>query len=88
AASKKDPVRFIHELIYLMDRFGHFLKEAFDNDASFKHKTQSDFEFFFNKNKRNPEFLSLYIDEKLCKGDKCLNDKDMESMLDRSMVLI
>ncbi|GMR32137.1 hypothetical protein PMAYCL1PPCAC_02332, partial [Pristionchus mayeri] len=87
AAARKDPVRFIQELIDLKDRFDHFLKDAFDNDASFKNKIQSDFEFFFNKNKRSPEFLSLYIDDKLKKGQKCLNDNEMESMLDRSMVL-
>ncbi|KAF8383258.1 cul-3 [Pristionchus pacificus] len=87
AASKKDPVRFIQELIDLKERFDHFLKDAFDNDSSFKNKIQSDFEFFFNKNKRSPEFLSLYIDDKLKKGQKCLNDNEMESMLDRSMVL-
>ncbi|GMT04619.1 hypothetical protein PENTCL1PPCAC_26793, partial [Pristionchus entomophagus] len=87
AAAKKDPVKFIQELIDLKDRFDHFLKDAFDNDSNFKNKIQSDFEFFFNKNKRSPEFLSLYIDDKLKKGQKCLNDNEMESMLDRSMVL-
>ncbi|GMT32261.1 hypothetical protein PFISCL1PPCAC_23558, partial [Pristionchus fissidentatus] len=87
AAQKKDPVRFIQELIDLKDRFDHFLKDAFENDGTFKNKIQSDFEFFFNKNKRSPEFLSLYIDDKLKKGQKCMNENEMESMLDRSMVL-
>lgn len=52
----------------LKDRFDHFLKDAFENDKSFKQKMQSDFEYFLNLNPKSPEYLSLFIDDKLKKG--------------------
>jgi cullin 3 len=36
----------------------------------FKKRINSDFEFFINLNQRSPEYLSLFIDDKLKKGAK------------------
>ena len=47
----------------------------------------SDFEYFLNLNKRSPEYLSLFIDDKLKKGVKGLSDAEVESVLDKSMIL-
>ena len=47
----------------------------------------SDFEHFLNLNKRSPEYLSLFIDDKLKKGVKGLSDAEVESVLDKSMIL-
>lgn len=55
-------------LLDLKDRFDHFLMNAFENDKSFKQKIQSDFEHFLNLNSKSPEYLSLYMDDKLKKG--------------------
>lgn len=38
-------------------------------------------------NKRSPEYLSLFIDDKLKKGVKGLTDAEVESVLDKSMIL-
>ena len=40
-----------------------------------------------NLNKRSPEYLSLFIDDKLKKGVKGLSDAEVESVLDKSMIL-
>jgi cullin 3 len=66
----KNPITFIQSLLSLKDHFDHFLYQAFDNDKHFKQKIQADFEYFLNINDKSPEFLSLYIDEKLKKGMK------------------
>ena len=36
----------------------------------FKQRINSDFEHFINLNQRSPEYLSLFIDDKLKKGVK------------------
>lgn len=36
----------------------------------FKKRINTDFEYFINLNPRSPEYLSLFIDEKLKKGGK------------------
>lgn len=60
-------------LLDLKDQFDHFLMDAFDNDKTFKQKIQSDFEYFLNLNPKSPEYLSLYMDDKLKKGMKLVS---------------
>ncbi|KAI6210142.1 CULLIN-2 domain-containing protein [Aphelenchoides besseyi] len=82
-----NPIQFVQSLIDLKDQFDKFLEQSFLNDKEFKKAIQTDFEFFFNQNKKSPEFLSLYIDDKLKKGSKTLNEGDAERVLDKAMVL-
>lgn len=46
-----------------------------------------DFEYFLNLNSKSPEYLSLFIDDKLKKGVKGLSDLEIEQVLDKTMVL-
>lgn len=39
----------------------------------FKQMIAADFEYFFNINSKSPEYLSLFIDEKLKKGVRGVN---------------
>ncbi|VDD90715.1 unnamed protein product [Enterobius vermicularis] len=87
SGSGKNPIAYIQSLLDLKDRFDHFLINAFDSDKSFKQKIQSDFEHFLNLNPKSPEYLSLYMDDKLKKGMRMLNDTEQESLQDKSMVL-
>ena len=57
-------------LLDLKDRFDHFLHESFNDDKQFKQMISSDFEYFINLNQKSPEYLSLFIDDKLKKGVK------------------
>lgn len=46
-----------------------------------------DFEYFLNLNAKSPEYLSLFIDDKLKKGVKGMSDQEIEHVLDKTMVL-
>jgi len=86
-AATKNPITYIQALLDLKDRFDHFLLEAFSNDQLFKKMISSDFEYFLNLNAKSPEYLSLYIDDKLKKGVKGLTEAEVEGLLDKSMVM-
>uniref|UniRef100_A0A8B9L8L9 Cullin 3b n=1 Tax=Astyanax mexicanus TaxID=7994 RepID=A0A8B9L8L9_ASTMX len=66
----KNPVDYIQGLLDLKSRFDRFLQESFNNDRLFKQTIAGDFEYFLNLNPRSPEYLSLFIDDKLKKGVK------------------
>jgi hypothetical protein len=42
---------------------------------------------FLNLNARSPEYISLYIDDKLRKGIKGMSDAEVEGVLDKVMAL-
>ena len=60
----------LQSLLDLKDRFDHFLHQSFSDDRQFKQMISSDFEYFININPKSPEYLSLFIDDKLRKGVK------------------
>jgi len=66
----KTPIIFIQSLLDLKERFDFFLHNSFNDDKLFKQRINSDFEYFVNLNTRTPEYLSLFIDDKLKKGVK------------------
>lgn len=68
--SGANAVLFVQNLLNLKDRFEHFLHSSFNNDKQFKQMIASDFEYFLNLNTKSPEYLSLFIDDKLKKGLK------------------
>jgi cullin 3 len=47
----------------------------------------SSFEYFINLNARSPEFISLFVDDKLRKGLKGVSEEDVEIILDKVMML-
>jgi len=57
-------------LLDLKDKMDHFLLRSFSNDKIFKQMISTDFEYFLNLNEKSPEYLSLFIDDKLKKGVK------------------
>lgn len=65
-----NPIIFVQNLLDLKDTFDHFLTHSFNNDRIFKNMISSDFEHFLNLNNKSPEYLSLFIDDKLKKGGK------------------
>ncbi|CAK1549901.1 unnamed protein product [Leptosia nina] len=80
-------IAYVQNLLDLKDRFDHFLHNSFNNDKIFKHMIASDFEYFLNLNNKSPEFLSLFIDGKLKKGEKGMSEQEIEAVLDKTMVL-
>ncbi|KAK2489941.1 hypothetical protein MC885_004738 [Smutsia gigantea] len=84
---EKNPVDYIQALLYLKSRFDRFLQESFNNDRLFKQTIEDDFEYFLNLNSRSPEYLSLFIEDKLKKRVKGLTEQEVETILDKAMVL-
>ncbi|XP_022170052.1 cullin-3 isoform X1 [Myzus persicae] len=80
-------VNYIQSLLDLKDRFNFFLVHSFNNDKMFKQMIAADFEYFFNINSKSPEYLSLFVDEKLKKGVRGLTENDVEIVLDKAMVI-
>ncbi|VDM51769.1 unnamed protein product [Angiostrongylus costaricensis] len=75
------------DLLELKERFDEFLLMSFQRDKMFKNRIQTEFETFINLNKNSPEYLSLYMDEKLRRGLRSENDENAERLLDKAMVL-
>ena len=86
-SQQTNAVTYIQNLLELKDRFDNFLIKSFSNDKYFKQVISGDFEYFLNLNQRSPEYLSLFIDDKLKKGVKGLSDAEVEQVLDKSMIL-
>lgn len=78
---------FVQSLLELKDKYDRVLTVAFVNDKNFQHGLNQAFEFFINLNTRSPEFISLFIDEKLRKGLKGATEEDIEKTLDKVMTL-
>lgn len=78
---------FVQALLDLKDKYDKVLSVAFVNDKNFQHTLNQSFEFFINLNTRSPEFISLFIDEKLRKGLKGASEEETEKTLDKVMTL-
>ncbi|KAL5759545.1 hypothetical protein ACOSQ2_018383 [Xanthoceras sorbifolium] len=83
----KDPVEFVQRLLDEKDKYDNIISSAFNNDKTFQNALNSSFEFFINLNPRSPEFISLFVDDKLRKGLKGVSEEDIESILDKVMML-
>jgi len=86
-AEGKNAIHFVQKLLDLKERFDQFLEKSFRQDKLFKQTISGDFEHFLNLNTKSPEYLSLFIDDKLKKGSKGLSEQEVEAVLDKSMVL-
>jgi cullin 3 len=84
---KCDAVQYIQKLLDLKDRFDLFLVKSFNNDKEILKMIAKDFEYFLNLNPRSPEYLSLFIDDKLKRGAKGMTETELEQVLEKTMVL-
>ncbi|KAJ9540496.1 hypothetical protein OSB04_027002 [Centaurea solstitialis] len=83
----KDPVDFVQRLLDEKDKHDKIINLAFNNDKTFQNALNSSFEYFINLNVRSPEFISLFVDDKLRKGLKGVSEEDVEVVLDKVMML-
>ncbi|KAE8718246.1 Cullin-3 [Hibiscus syriacus] len=83
----KDPVDFVQHLLDLKDKYDKIITAAFSNDKTFQNALNSSFEYFINLNSRSPEFISLFVDDKLRKGLRGVTEEDVEVVLDKVMML-
>ncbi|ONK73912.1 uncharacterized protein A4U43_C03F860 [Asparagus officinalis] len=83
----KDPVDFVQRLLDQKDKYDKIISTSFNNDKTFQNALNASFEYFINLNNRSPEFISLYVDDKLRKGLKGVSEEDVEIVLDKVMML-
>jgi len=83
----KNPQLYVQSLLDLKDKYDGLLTGAFTNDKNFQHAINQAFEYFINLNNKSPEFISLFIDEKLKKGLKGVSDEEIETILNKVMML-
>ncbi|XP_047314720.1 cullin-3A-like [Impatiens glandulifera] len=83
----KDPVDFVQRLLDAKDKHDNIIHLAFNNDKTFQNALNSSFEYFVNLNPRSPEFISLFVDDKLRKGLKGVSEDEIETILDKVMML-
>ncbi|KAK4477614.1 hypothetical protein RD792_016852 [Penstemon davidsonii] len=83
----KDPVNFVQDLLNKTDRVDKIISLAFNNDKAFQNAINSSFRYFINLNPRLPEFISLFVDEKIRNGLKTDKEVDIETVFDKVMIL-
>eukprot|EP01116_Phalansterium_solitarium_P016027 TRINITY_DN3623_c0_g1_i1.p1 TRINITY_DN3623_c0_g1~~TRINITY_DN3623_c0_g1_i1.p1 ORF type:complete len:724 (-),score=229.24 TRINITY_DN3623_c0_g1_i1:473-2644(-) len=84
---QKDHLALVQTLLEMKDKYDRLLVSAFNNDKPFMQTLNTAFETFINLNPKSPEFISLFIDEKLKKGMKGANDEEVDVILDKVMML-
>ncbi|KAG7671586.1 hypothetical protein KSW81_003717 [Nannochloris sp. 'desiccata'] len=83
----KDPVDFVQRLLELRDKYEALITRSFAGDKTFQTAVNQAFEHFVNLNTRSPEYISLFMDEKLRKGLKGCSEDEAEAVLDRAISL-
>ncbi|PWA94803.1 Cullin [Artemisia annua] len=83
----KDPVEFVQCLLDKKDKYDEIISLSFSNDKTFQNALNSSFEYFINLNPRSPEYISLFVDDKLRKGSKGVSEDDVEVVFDKVMML-
>ncbi len=83
----QDPVEFVQKLLDERDKYDRIVTQSFNDDKTFRTALNLSFETFLNLNQRSPEFISLFVDDRLRKGLKGLSDGEIDVMLDKVMAL-
>lgn len=84
---QKDTIAYVQLLLEFKDKYDRLLSGAFNGDKTFQHTINQAFEFFINLNNKSPEFLSLFIDNKLKLGLKGAAEDEVEKTLDKVMMI-
>ena len=79
---------YVECLISIHDRYWSLIQEVLSADSGFAAEMNKAFDHFMNlPNNRSPEFLSLYIDDKLKKGAKGVTEEEKTALVDKCLVL-
>ena len=84
-AHESDPEQYIQQLIDFRDHFNELLDGSFAKDKEFAKAINQSFEYAINYSRRSPEYVSLYIDEKLQKGFQGMSEAQMAAVLRKVM---
>lgn len=86
-ADKPDPLAIVQKLIDLEEKYKVLIDKAYRGDKDFAQALAIAMEWVVNKNKNSPEYISLFVDEKLKKGFKGVSEAEVEALLDRAIRL-
>nr|GEX29400.1 hypothetical protein [Tanacetum cinerariifolium] len=84
----KGPVDFVQRLLDEKDKYDKIINLAFKADMEFQNALNSSFEYFINLNPRSPEFISLFVDDKLRKAELVIEEDNWVIVLDRVAILV
>ncbi|GBF91645.1 hypothetical protein Rsub_03949 [Raphidocelis subcapitata] len=84
---QKDPISWVSRLLEERDKYEAVVARGLNDDKTFRNALNQAFEAFVNLSPRAPEYISLFIDDRLRKGLKGASDADVEAVLDKTMAL-
>ncbi|KAG0053070.1 Cullin-3 [Gryganskiella cystojenkinii] len=80
-------LKWVQDVLDLKDRMNAILSAAFAKNKSFETAINQAFERFINLNAKAPEFMSLFIDNKLKKDFKGKSDDEIDDILNKTTML-
>jgi len=81
-------VDMVNNLLNFKDSLDRICAQAFDSNRDFSYAVKQAWESFVNERENKPaELMARYIDEKLRTGSKGLSGEEVETMLDKVMVI-
>jgi cullin 3 len=84
--NRKNPHKFIDQMLALRHKYDIFLNQSFLNDKNFRRSIKEAFEDFANQDCRTAQFLSLFVDG-LMKNDRGISDSEMELKMNNCIIL-
>ena len=87
-ANDESATRFTDNLLRLKELSERVLRESFNSDSWFQMAANSAFESFVNSSAKSPEYLSLFVDDRLYTGLRSSqSESELEDVLDRAVLL-
>ncbi|KAI9106100.1 Cullin [Phlyctochytrium arcticum] len=81
------PIQWVEKILELQDNYNLILKTAFNTERQFETAMNSAIERSINRNRKAPEFVSLFIDGNLRKGLKGKSEEEVDQILDKTVTL-
>ncbi|KAI9350328.1 Cullin [Obelidium mucronatum] len=82
-----NPIKWVESLLEVKNRFDQLVESAFSKNKNFVNTINEAMGVVVNTNRSASEFLSLFIDENLKKGQKGKDEKDVDAILDSSVMI-
>ncbi|KAJ3022542.1 UNVERIFIED_CONTAM: hypothetical protein HDU68_009045 [Siphonaria sp. JEL0065] len=87
AQQTANPIKWIEFLLEVKNRFDKLVESAFSKDKNFVNTINDAMGSVVNANRSAAEFLSLFIDDNLKKGQKGKDEKDVDAVLDSTVMI-
>ncbi|KAJ6008125.1 hypothetical protein N7540_012101 [Penicillium herquei] len=81
-------VKWVNDTLALKRQFDNFWKNAFFSDQVVEGAIMGSFADFINMNSRSSEYLSLFFDDNLRKGNKAKTDGEIDALLENGIILL